>query len=158
MLYGRSDSNVNLANDAREGCPMGMAKVISRLMQIWMISGTFLCLFSWPCPRTVESARSSQDAVRGEFMTISNLWRLFRSSTGRFRTWSCSTLHASLPLAELGRSSDLGNAEFAASRGSPRLGKCSSLWFGNSYLTSLRAIPIPGMNIPLPFAISRSTT
>jgi hypothetical protein len=76
MLYERFDTNVNLdlsfqANDAREGCPM--AQVISRLMQTWMISWIFLCLFLLWCPRIVDSARSARDAVREGFMAISNL-------------------------------------------------------------------------------------
>jgi hypothetical protein len=50
------------------------------------------------------------------------------------------------PGMPLSRTSDLGNAVLASTRGSTRLGKCSSLSFADSYLTSIHAFS--GTDVP----------
>jgi hypothetical protein len=112
-------------------------------MQIWMICSMFLCVFSLRCPRIVDSARSAQHSVREGFMAISNLLgidSIFDMPISNLVMFDSS--HRAAPLGmRLSRSSDLGNAVFASTRGSTRLGKCRSLWFANSYVTSMHAVP-----------------
>jgi hypothetical protein len=123
---------------------------MSRLLKTWMISGIFLCLFSWSSPRTVESARSAHDAIRGEFMANSNLldiYSIFDRPISNLVMFDPSR-RCPPPGMPLTWSSDLRKAVFAASRGSTHWDKDSSLSFANSYLTSVRAIPIPVMDIP----------
>jgi hypothetical protein len=116
-----------------------MARVISRLKQIWMISWIFLCLFSLWCPRIVDSTPSARDAVREGFMAISNLLNIDSISdvpTSNLVMFDPSRRAPPLGLP-LNRTSALGNAVFAATRGPTPLDKDCSLLFANSYLTSV---------------------
>jgi hypothetical protein len=155
MLYGRFDSNVDLDLHSKQmmrgGLSHGMAQVISRLMHIWMISWIFQCLFSSWCPGIVDSARSALDAVREGFMAISNLLDIDSISDTPISnlvvfdpTWRAPPL--GLLLA---RSSDLGNAVFASTRGPTPLDKDCSLSFAKCYLTSVHVRPAQRIEVPL---------
>jgi hypothetical protein len=90
--------------------PNGDGQGDSRLVQIriwiWMISGLFLCLLPWPPPPLPRGPGRSLRLGHRRTLSLKDPWRfpifwiLIRSSTDRFRTWLCSTLHASLPVPE----------------------------------------------------------
>jgi hypothetical protein len=120
---------------------MGMAVMIARLMQIWGIFPDIPMPFLFAVSQIVESARSAQEAVREGFMAISDLLdidSIFDMPSSNLVMFDPSRL-APRPGMPLSRSSDLGNADFASTRGSTRLGNYPSLSFANSYLTSMHA-------------------
>jgi hypothetical protein len=92
------------------------------------------------CPRIVDSTRSAQDALREGFMAISNLLdidSILDMPVSNLVMFDPSRRAPPLGLP-LNRSSDLGKAIFAATRGQTRLNKDCSLWFANSCLTSVQ--------------------
>jgi hypothetical protein len=90
-----------------------------------MISWIFLCLFYLWCPRIVDSTRSALDAVREGFMAISNLLDIDSISDKPISNLVMfdPSRRAPPPGLPLDRSSDLGNAVFASTRGPTPLDK-----------------------------------
>jgi L-lactate permease len=96
-----------------------MAQVISGFVRRWMIFWICLCLFSLRCPRMVHSFRSARDAVREGFMAIANLLDIaYISHTPISNLVMFDPSRSAPPFAlALNRSSDLGNGDFASTRG-----------------------------------------
>jgi hypothetical protein len=147
MLYDHFDSNANLDLHSQR---MMHGKTVS-----WDGPGNLSAhadmddfldipiLFSLCCPRIVDSTRSAHDAVLEGFMAISNLLDIDSISEIPISNLDMfDPPRRAPPLGlPLNRSSDLGNAIFAATRGPTRLDKDCSLSFANSYLTSVHVNP-----------------
>jgi hypothetical protein len=153
---GNHNPHSQQMNDAPEGLRIGMARVTTRLLKTWTISGYS---FAFPLGRvppptpTVESARSAQDAAREGFMAFPNLWILIPSWTSRFQPSSCSTLHTSVPC----RIAIEPEFPFPPRKRRSRLDAEFDAFWDNALryrlpicldLTSLHAMPFPRMDSP----------